>query len=62
MQMISTFTSFDDERLEAYDALYKVPSEKITSITTNGGHYASHSILNAMDNDINTRWHSEISK
>lgn len=56
--MISTFTSFDDERLEAYDALYKVPSEKITSITTNGGHYASHSILNAMDNDINTRWHS----
>lgn len=56
--MISTFTSFDDERLEAYDALYKVPSEKIKSITTNGGHYASHSILNAMDNDINTRWHS----
>ena len=56
--MISTFTSFDDERLEAYDALYKVPSEKITSITTNGGQYANNTILNAMDNDINTRWHS----
>ena len=41
--IISKFTSFDDERLEAYDALYKVPSEKITSITTNGGQYANNS-------------------
>ena len=56
--MVSTFTAVDDERLSLYDELYKVSDEEITSITTNGGHYASSDITKAMDNDFDTRWHS----
>ena len=36
----------------------KVSSEKITSITANGGHYASEKITRAIDNDFTTNWHS----
>lgn len=56
--MVSKFVSFTDERLAEYDELYKVPSQKITSITTNGGQYASNDISKAIDDDINTNWHS----
>lgn len=56
--MVSKFVSLTDERLAEYDELYKVPSKKITSITTNGGQYASSDITKAIDNDINTNWHS----
>ena len=55
---VSNFKSFNDERLDNYDELFKVPLEKITSITTNGGHYASNVIARAMDGDVNTNWHS----
>ncbi|MFQ7058350.1 MAG: discoidin domain-containing protein [Turicibacter sanguinis] len=56
--IVSKFTSLADERLEAYDELYKIPSEKITSITTNGGQYASNDITKAIDGNFNTNWHS----
>lgn len=56
--IVSKFVSLTDERLSAYDALYKVSLDQITSITTNGGHYASNTIQKAMDGDINTNWHS----
>ncbi len=55
---VSKFKSFNDERLAKYDELFKVPLEKVTSITTNGGHYASNVIARAMDGDVNTNWHS----
>lgn len=56
--MVSKFVPLTDERLSAYDALYKVSLDQVTSITTNGGHYASNTIQKAMDGDINTNWHS----
>lgn len=55
---VSNFKSFSDERLARYDELFKVPLEKVTSITTNGGNYASNVIARAMDGDVNTNWHS----
>ena len=55
---VSKFKAFNDERLANYDELFKVPLEKVTSITTNGGHYASNVIARAMDGDVNTNWHS----
>ena len=55
---ISKFIVFNDERLTTYDALYKIPREKITNITTNGGQYASNDITKSIDNDASTHWHS----
>ncbi|MDO5794277.1 MAG: NPCBM/NEW2 domain-containing protein [Turicibacter sp.] len=55
---ISKFIVFNDERLTTYDALYKIPREKITNITTNGGQYASNDITKSIDNDASTNWHS----
>ena len=55
---VSKFKNFNDERLANYDELFKVPLEKVTSITTNGGHYGSNVIARAMDGDVNTNWHS----
>lgn len=55
---VSNFKSFSDERLASYDELFKVPLEKVTSITTNGGQYSSNDISRAMDGDVNTNWHS----
>lgn len=55
---ISKFIAFNDERLTTYDALYKIPREKITNITTNGGQYASNDITKSIDNDASTNWHS----
>ena len=55
---VSNFKSFNDERLASYDELFKVTLEKVTSITTNGGHYSSNVIARAMDGDVNTNWHS----
>ena len=56
---VSNFKSFDDERLDKYNELFKVPLEKVTSITTNGGHYASNVIEKAMDGNVNSNWHSQ---
>lgn len=55
---VSNFKSFSDDRLDSYDELFKVPLEKVTSITTNGGNYSSNVISRAMDGDVNTNWHS----
>lgn len=55
---VSNFKKFNDERLVNYNELFKVPLNKITSITTNGGHYGSNVISRAMDGDVNTNWHS----
>ncbi|GAA0864714.1 NPCBM/NEW2 domain-containing protein [Paraclostridium tenue] len=55
---VSKFKSFNDERLVKYDELFKIPMNKVTSITTNGGNYASNVIQRAMDGDVNTNWHS----
>ena len=55
---VSNFKDFNDERLDKYNELFKVSLEKVTSITTNGGNYASNVIERAMDGDVNTNWHS----
>ena len=55
---VSKFKSFNDERLPKYDELFKVSLDKVSSITTNGGHYGSNVVARAMDGDVNTNWHS----
>ena len=55
---VSNFKDFNDERLDSYNELFKVPLEKVKSITTNGGKYGSNVIERAMDGDVNTNWHS----
>ncbi|MGV3218099.1 NPCBM/NEW2 domain-containing protein [Clostridium baratii] len=46
------------ETLKKYESLFKVPSDKINKISNNGGRYSNLVIENAIDGDINTRWHS----
>ena len=48
----------DTETLKKYENLFKVPSDKINKISNNGGRYSNLVIENAIDGDINTRWHS----
>ena len=48
----------DAETLKKYENLFKVPSDKINKISNNGGRYSNLVIENAIDGDINTRWHS----
>ncbi|WP_196000706.1 NPCBM/NEW2 domain-containing protein [Clostridium sp. 1001271B_151109_B4] len=55
---VSKFKDMNSETLPQYDAIYKVPSTNIKSITTNGGQYADNSIDKAIDGDLNTKWHS----
>lgn len=55
---VSKFLSISDAVLPKYDEVYKIPSKKITSISTNGGHYGSSNIEKAIDGDFNTSWHS----
>lgn len=55
---VSKFIDIHSELLPAYDEVYKVSSDKITSITTNGGHYGSSNIEKAMDGNFETSWHS----
>ena len=55
---VSTFLSYNDEKLNTYDELFRVKRENITSITTNGSQYAHNSIDRAIDGDISTQWHS----
>lgn len=53
--IVSKFKSFNDEALTEYNDLFKV---KLSAISTNGGHYGDRNIEKAIDNDINTNWHS----
>lgn len=55
---LSKFKDMNSDSLPLYDSLYKVNSNKIKSITTNGGQYADNSIDKTIDGDINTKWHS----
>lgn len=55
---VSKFKDMNSEALPIYDDIYKVTSNKIKSITTNGGQYADNSIDKAIDGDVNTKWHS----
>lgn len=55
---VSKFKSFNDKALVEYDKQYKVPLDKVTSITTNGGKWSTNGIERAMDGDVNTNWHS----
>ncbi|MBS6482803.1 MAG: discoidin domain-containing protein, partial [Veillonella sp.] len=55
---VSKFKDMNSEALPIYDGIYKVTSNKIKSITTNGGQYADNSIDKAIDGDVNTKWHS----
>lgn len=48
----------DTETLKKYENMFKVPFDKINKISNNGGRYSDLVIENAIDGDVNTRWHS----
>ena len=56
--VVSQFIS-DEETKKAYDAKYKLSSDKIKGITTNGSHYGDNVISHAIDGNLNTNWHSD---
>ncbi|MGL4952220.1 MAG: discoidin domain-containing protein, partial [Culicoidibacterales bacterium] len=50
---VQAFKHFDNT---AYNTAFKIPTEKIKSISNNAGHYSSRVITNAIDNDPSTYW------
>ncbi|RDY27314.1 DUF5011 domain-containing protein [Romboutsia weinsteinii] len=56
--VVTKFLNHGNELLSAYDEQFKVPRNKITNITTNGGHWSSEVIAHAIDENPNSIWHS----
>lgn len=55
---VSSFIDINSSLMPKYNEIYKLDSSKITSITSNGGHYGAGEIKKAIDGDVNTYWHS----
>ncbi|MGL5352003.1 MAG: discoidin domain-containing protein, partial [Clostridium sp.] len=53
---IKKFSLLNNENLPSYNEKYKVDSENIKSITSNGGKYGSSTIDKAIDNNFSTHW------
>ena len=56
---VSKFKTFGAEELKEYDKQYKISRDKITNITTNGRNWSDSTIDKAIDNNIETSWHSD---
>ena len=56
---VSKFKTFGAEELKEYDKQYKISRDKIRNITTNGRHWSTDTIDKAIDNNIETSWHSD---
>ncbi len=52
------FKEFGSKELVEYDKTYKLPKESIVDISTNGRHWGDSTIDKAIDNNIETNWHS----
>ncbi|WP_211750165.1 NPCBM/NEW2 domain-containing protein [Paenibacillus sp. Marseille-Q4541] len=50
------FDLYGKDILHNYDAVYKMDSTNITSITNNGGNYSSSQINKAIDGNMTTHW------
>ena len=53
---ISKFELFDTPYIDAYDERFRVGSERIESITNNGGQYPGTTLNYAIDEDVKTHW------
>lgn len=54
--VISKFDLYNDDKLNAYNEVFKMDNSNIKSITNNGGKYASSTIDKAIDENLNTHW------
>ena len=52
----ANMSKVDYNENDEYNKLYRISSDKIKSIKTNGGQYASQKIENAIDGDLSTYW------
>ena len=53
---ITTFSLFNSPYIAAYDEAFRVGSDRIISITNNGGQYPGTLLKYAIDEDVNTHW------
>ena len=53
---ISKFETFYTSYIDSYDESFRVGSERIESITNNGGQYPGTALKYAIDEDVNTHW------
>lgn len=53
---VDKFSLYGNDKLEAYNNVYKVDNSKIKKITNNGGKYGSSIIEKAIDGDFATHW------
>ncbi len=56
---VTKFKGLGTPELAEYDKTYKIPNERITSITTNGRHWSNCTIDKAIDGRADTYWHSD---
>lgn len=53
---VEFFDLLSNDKLDAYDKVFKVATERIAAVTNNGGKYASSELKYATDNDTTTHW------
>ncbi|QGM29526.1 DUF5011 domain-containing protein [Bacillus sp. N3536] len=53
---VSKFDLYENSYLNAYNEVFKVAREVITSVTTNGGNYSGSPVEYAIDGNLNTHW------
>ncbi len=56
---VTKFKEFGSKELVEYDKQFKISRDKIKNITTNGRHWDTSTIDKAIDNNIETSWHSD---
>lgn len=54
--IITKFTQFYTPYINSYDKEFRIDSNKIESISNNGGQYGGSALKYAIDNDVNTHW------
>ncbi|MBO3444968.1 NPCBM/NEW2 domain-containing protein [Clostridium sp. CCUG 7971] len=53
---ISKFDLYNNDKLNAYNEVFKMDNSNITSITNNGGKYGSDNIEKSIDGNLKTHW------
>ena len=53
---ISKFHLYNNDKLDAYNEVFKMDNSNILSITNNGGKYGSSTIDKAIDGNLSTHW------
>ena len=53
---VSKFDLYNNDKLDAYNEVFKMDNANIKSITNNGGQYGSSNIQKAIDGNLSTHW------